>query len=358
MKNHIPPILGVFAVMALSNAIVPVLPAFGEGAALQGIIFSAYFFGALVTVFPAGVASDRIGSRLLIRTGLAITVLSGIVILVSASPLILILARVVEGVGAGLLIASAMSLLNADPDHTRLSGFFMASLNAGLLAGLAGAGWIVSVLGDPRSGLALFTIISGVAFLLSLFMRQAAEQRIALPTEVPRYLSQYKWLWYSAIVVLGTTGAATSLYPEFGGHEPLVTGLFIASMNLATMIAVLLVSHIRLEPIITIRIAAIGIAGSVIICLLTPIGFPLLGAFAGVVIISQLAFLAETGASQGAMMGLYNTATYGGLFLLPFLTGFVAEFSSFFLAFIIPAVFAVTVALTIGRCQCRLAARQ
>jgi len=153
-----------------------------------------------------------------------------------------------------------------------------------------------------------------------------------LPTELPRYLSQYKWLWYSAIIIiLGTTGAATALYPEFGGHDPLVTGIYIdTSMNLATMISVLVVSHIRLEPVITIRIAAIGIAGSVIICLLTPFGFPLLGAFAGVVIISQMAFLAETGAPQGAMMGLYNTATYSGLFLLPFVTGFIAEFLSFF----------------------------
>ena len=89
-------------------------------------------------------------------------------------------------------------------------------------------------------------------------------------------------------------------------------------MNLATMIAALVISHIRLEPVITIRIAAIGIAGSVIICLLTPIGFSLLGASAGGVIISQTAFLAETGAPQGAMMGLYNTATYGGLFCFHF----------------------------------------
>lgn len=358
MRNRLPPILGVCAVMALSNAVVPVLPAFGEGSALQGFIFSAYFFGALVTVFPAGLASDRIGSRFLIRTGLGITVVSGLVLVTTISPSIIIMARIFEGFGAGLLIASAMSLLNADPDHTRLSGFFMGSLNAGLLAGLAGTGWIVSVLSDPRSGLAVFTILAGVAFLLSLFMTQSTERRASLPTELPRYLIQYKWLWYSAIVIVGTTGAATALYPEFGGHDPLATGLYIASMNLATMVAVLVVSHIRLDPVITIRIAAVGIAGSVIICLITPIGFPLLGACAGVVIISQMAFLAETGAPQGAMMGLYNTATYSGLFLLPFLTGIIAEFSSFSLAFIIPAVFAVTVVLTIGRCECRLKARQ
>ena len=48
--------------MALSNAVVPVLPDFAEGAALQGVVYSAYFLGAFLTVLPAGIASDRIGS--------------------------------------------------------------------------------------------------------------------------------------------------------------------------------------------------------------------------------------------------------------------------------------------------------
>lgn len=358
MRNRIPPILGIFAVMALSNAVVPVLPALGEGSTLQGIIFSSYFFGALFTVFPAGLASDRIGSRLLIQIGLAMTVISGIILITVGSPLLIILARIFEGIGAGLLIASAMSLLNSDPDHTRLSGFFMGSLNAGLLAGLVGTGWIVSIVHEPRSGFLVFTAISTVAFLLSLTMTKGIGQKIQPPSEIPRHLSQYKWLWYSAIIIVGTTGAATALYPEFGGHDPLSTGIYIASMNLATMISVMIVSHIRLDPVTTIRIAAVGIAGSVIICLETPWGFPLMGAFAGVVIIAQMAFLAETGAPQGAMMGVYNTATYGGLALLPFITGFIAEYSSFFFAFLIPALFAITVAFTISRCECRLKARQ
>ena len=40
--------------MALSNAIVPVLPSYAEGSALQGVIYSAYFLGAFVTTFLAG----------------------------------------------------------------------------------------------------------------------------------------------------------------------------------------------------------------------------------------------------------------------------------------------------------------
>ncbi|MCP1662762.1 MAG: MFS transporter [Methanocalculus sp. MSAO_Arc1] len=356
IPRYLPALAGVFSVMALSNAVVPVLPVFGEGSALQGIIFSAYFFGALVTVFPAGLLADKIGARILIRIGLGITVICGVLLVLIDIFSIIVLVRLIEGIAAGLFLASAMSVINADPNHKRLSGFFMGSLNAGLLAGLAGTGWIVSVASDPRAGLAVFTLTAVGAFLLSLGMRQETATRAVKPSAIPLYLSQYRWLWYSIIILVGTTGAATALYPEFGGHDPLITGFFIASMNLATMIAVLVVSNLLLDPVTTIRVAALGMAVSVLICLYTPIGFPLMGAFAGVAIISQMAFLAETGGPQGALMGLFNTASYGGLSLLPFATGFIAEYTSFTFAFLAPALFAVTVAVFIGRCQCRLPA--
>lgn len=43
MSRNLPILLGVFVVMALSNAVVPVLPAFAGGAAMQGAVYAAYF---------------------------------------------------------------------------------------------------------------------------------------------------------------------------------------------------------------------------------------------------------------------------------------------------------------------------
>jgi hypothetical protein len=37
---------GIFSMMALSNAIVPVLPAYAGSSSLQGAIYAAYFLGA------------------------------------------------------------------------------------------------------------------------------------------------------------------------------------------------------------------------------------------------------------------------------------------------------------------------
>lgn len=54
MPRNLPVLLGIFVVMALSNAVVPVLPGFAEGAAMQGAVYAAYFLGTFITVLPAG----------------------------------------------------------------------------------------------------------------------------------------------------------------------------------------------------------------------------------------------------------------------------------------------------------------
>jgi MFS family permease len=80
MRTRVTLFFGVFAVMALSNAIVPVLPSFAESSSLQGAIYAAYFLGAFVSTLPAGILSDRVGRVPLIRLGLIITVISGILL--------------------------------------------------------------------------------------------------------------------------------------------------------------------------------------------------------------------------------------------------------------------------------------
>jgi len=101
MKERLPLLAGVFSVMALSNAIVPVLPSFAAGTASQGAVYSAYFLGAFLLVLPAGYIADRVGEVPLIRAGLALTVLSGVLLALAGSPLVIFLARLIEGIAGG-----------------------------------------------------------------------------------------------------------------------------------------------------------------------------------------------------------------------------------------------------------------
>jgi MFS family permease len=359
MKERLPLFLGVFSVMALSNAIVPILATFGDSTISQGAIFAAYFLGAFLFVLPSGFLSDLIGEIPLVRAGMVLTVISGVLLMTTTSPAPLIAFRFIEGIGAGLFIPPALSILNARPDHQTGSGYFMSSLNFGLVAGLIGGGLLVEGTGMLLSGMVFFTVLSVVPAILCLFLRPPA--RPLLPGESARETARrllrvtrdYSWLWISTVVLLGITGGLTALYPEFSDLSPGNVGFVIASMSLATAVTILFISRVILSPIPAIRLAAVVMAAAVMLTFLTPLSFVLVGALAGVVMIAQLSFLATAEPRQGVVMGLFSTASYGGMSLLSFVAGTLAEVTSFFSAFLVMALSAVLVAITIGWCRCR-----
>ncbi|MDD1679016.1 MAG: MFS transporter [Methanomicrobiales archaeon] len=351
MRQRVPLLVAVFAVMALSNAIVPVLPSFAEeSTALQGAIFAAYFFGALVTVLPAGIYSDRYGRVLFIRAGLVLTVLSGILILFMSEPFAVLGSRLLEGIGAGLFIPAAMSWVNSREDHEQLSGNFMAALNLGLVIGLAGGGWFADLTGTVRGGILLFTIFALFAFLFLFMIREGKMVRAGALRLLEEGLTHH-WLYASALVLLGATGVVSALYPAFTGGAPTVLSLEIGLMYAATFITVLVAAHIHLPAVPAIRVSSLLMAVGVLLCYFHPLGFVLVGALAGVVIISQMAFLADIGIPQGAAMGLFNISTYSGMSLLPFLAGVIVQFSGndFLLAFSFTGALCLVVGAVIGR---------
>jgi MFS family permease len=353
--------LGIFSVMALSNAIVPDLTSYASGTALQGQIYSAYFLGAFLLTLPVGILSDRWGQIYFIRAGLLLTIVSGVFLLVDSSVFITIFARLIEGVGAGLFIASAMSYVNSRPDHTRSSGLFLALLNIGLIVGLILSGLAIRALGYRSAGVMIFLVVSIFPFVISILV--PFNGRKAIPPSSPGIsvlknlvynLKKYSWMWFSSVILIGITGAVTALYPQFSGNSPETIGLQIAAMNGATAIAILLVSHLKFAPIPTIRIAAIFSAAAVMASYITSWAFIVIGAFAGIIMIAQLAFLADAGAEQGTFMGLFNTSSYLGMTIIPFFITFIAEVLGFLTAFLITASFCLVVAGTIGFCiQCR-----
>lgn len=59
--------------------------------------------------------------------------------------------------------------------------------------------------------------------------------------------------------------------------------------------------------------------------------------------IAQMAFLARVREHQGTAMGLFTTASYLGMAVLPFIAGVVADMAGFFVAFSVTAIMAATV---------------
>jgi MFS family permease len=355
MKTRISLFFGMFCVMALSNAIVPVLPVYTDSSAVQAAIYSAYFLGAFVSTLPAGILSDRYGRVPVIRTGLAITVASGFLLSVLILPVPVILARITEGIGAGFFVAASMSYINSLSDHEKMSGYLLASLNAGLVIGLIFAGWLAAHNPSPSSGILVFSALVSIPAVASIFIRETGSiNRHGNFTMVFNLVQEFRWLWYSSVVLIGITGVVTSLYPKFSGYSPDSVGNWISLMSMATIAGVLVASRLSLPPVLTIRWSAILIAFSVLVSYYSPLGFVILGISAGVVMIAQMSFLAHVRDHQGGAMGLYSTTTYLGMAVLPFITGLIADSSGFFYAFCAAAIFALTVFLTIVRCNCFL----
>jgi len=355
MRTRLSLFFGIFAVMALSNAIVPVLPSYAGRSAIQAAIYSAYFLGAFVSTLPAGILSDRYGRVPVIRTGLAITVASGLLLSVLVSPIPVIVTRIMEGVGAGFFVAAAMSYVNSLPDHERMSGYLMASLNAGLVIGLVFAGWLAAQMPNPASGILVFSVLVIIPAVASFFIHEigAVTQKGDLKT-IFYLVQEFRWLWYSSIILIGIAGVVTSLYPKYSGYSPDSVGNWISLMSVATIAGVLVASRLSLPPVPAIRWSALLILIAVMVSYYTPLGFVMLGICAGVVMIAQMTFLAQVRDHQGVAMGLFSTTSYLGMAALPFIAGMVADTSGFFYAFCATALFALTVFLTIGRCDCQL----
>lgn len=355
MRTRISLFFGIFAVMALSNAIVPVLPSYTDSSAVQAAIFSAYFLGAFVSTLPAGILSDRYGRVPVIRIGLGITVASGVLLSVLVLPVTVIVARIIEGIGAGFFVAAAMSSVNSRPDHEKMSGYLMASLNVGLVVGLIFAGWLAAQIPYPATGILVFSVLVIIPLVASFFIHEtgAVSQKGDFNL-IFSLVKEFRWLWYSSVILLGITGVITSLYPKFSGYPPDSVGIWISLMSVATIAGVLVASRLSLPPVPTIRWSAILIVIAVLISYYTPLGFVILGIGAGVVMIAQMSFLAQVRDHQGGVMGLYSTTTYLGMTALPFITGIIADVTGFFYAFCATAFFALTVFFTIGLCECQL----
>jgi MFS family permease len=349
--------VAVFAIMGLSNAVIPILPelaaryhsTYGEFA--SSLLFSGYFLGALATMLPFGILTDRFGNLKFIGIGIILTVISGVFIFFSENLWVLILSRFIEGAACGAFFPAAFSTLSRCKDPRRCMGEFTFLFNAGLATGALFSGLLAGVF--LKGAVLIFTflaLLSGIPLLyrhseLSNPKKTGEYPDLRSGLDSLKNLFKHSFveasglisrrnsgIWLSSFLLNGTIGVLIAYYPDYSLEvlSKAQLGSAIASLYVCAMITSLLAGRFKVKEKAIIRIGlAFSVLGAFSAARYPFLGFSSLGGGSGIAMVGFALAVARMDADRGLSMGLFNTTIYAGLSLLPIVAGFLTEALSF-----------------------------
>ncbi|WP_426503761.1 MFS transporter [Dactylosporangium sp. McL0621] len=192
------------------------------------VAFAAYAFGVIVSLFLAGHVSDWLGRRRVLLPAVLLEVAAAVLFLASTSFGVVIVARVLSGLGIGMITATATAHLSelhakARPDAGRARGDLVATVaNLGgfafgpIVSGLL-AQYVAAPLRTPYLVFLGLLLVAALAVFLvpetvTVSSRRYRPQRAGVPAAArPRYFAAAT----GAFASLSVLGLFTSLAPAF-----------------------------------------------------------------------------------------------------------------------------------------------
>lgn len=200
------------------SAIVPLLPTYlrsnGSSPALVGVVMASYFAASVVTQYPLGRQTDRVGPRIVVAGGLAVFAVGAVGFAFVTGAAGAIGFRSLQGIGAGAVtVASAAVIATGLAPEARGKGF--AWLYASQTLGLAIGPLIGGILGS--SSMRLLFLVAAAMAVAALALLHAALPPARARSEPARGTSPAR-LNFAAPALLGagfvfiTIGLLTGLY--------------------------------------------------------------------------------------------------------------------------------------------------
>jgi multidrug resistance protein len=172
-----------FVDMVGLTMIVPLLPFYatdlGANATVVGILVSAFSVAQLVVAPVWGRFSDRYGRRPAILAGLLLTSCAYVIFAYAGSVAVLLLSRLVQGLGGGTIGVVQAYVADASPpeQRTKSLGWLSAVTSLGAVAGPAFGSLMISIGGRPAPGIAAAALALLVAGFAARFLVESHELR-------------------------------------------------------------------------------------------------------------------------------------------------------------------------------------
>lgn len=241
---------------------------YGFGELVVTVVFAAYAVGVLVALVLAGGASDVVGRRRVLFTGLAFSAMSAVVFLTSGGLPALFMGRVLSGLSAGLLTGTATATLldlAAPTDRGRASLVATLANMGGLGCGPLASGVLSTAVGAPRRvPFAADLIIVAVAFAAVWAVPEPVPRhgrsrwsttRLALPAELRGAFVPAAVAGFAGFVVLGVF---TSVGPAALGQLLSVTNRVAVGAVVFAVFAASAAGQVALERLDPVRALPVG----------------------------------------------------------------------------------------------------
>jgi DHA1 family multidrug resistance protein-like MFS transporter len=305
--------------------------ALGASTTMVGLVFAMFGGARLAVSFPAGIASERFGRRLLMLTGLVLLGVSSFIAITVTSVPLLVATLLVQGAGQAIYVTTAMAAiadLSTPERRIRDMAAFQAASTIGIsigpgIGGLAAGAWGYGAPFLLQGALSLIAMI----LLLLIVPKDGGRSRSSPATTTPapyrrpslRAMAALGFLTYG--VFFTRVGANWVLMPLIAkqtlGMSLSGIGLLLmvgALANLAVLPAVDRVTKRfgRLAVVLTAlagNLAALLLIGDATSAALVYLGAILLGATTGFLapILSAYAIDAAPAGGVGAAMGIMRT---------------------------------------------------
>ena len=138
-----------------ASALVPLLPAYlrrhGASPTVVGVVMAAYYAASVVTQYPAGRLSDRIGRRPVLFGGLVLFAAGSVGFAATSGAGAAIVFRALQGAGAGSVMVASAAMIGAELPAGRRGAAFGALYGSQMLS-LAVGPLVGSIAGTARMG--------------------------------------------------------------------------------------------------------------------------------------------------------------------------------------------------------------